>query len=59
MTERYLCTPEHPWAPGLPTPVEHPDAHEVGDQRDGWPGGDLQRMRCPNCGHRWTKELPQ
>jgi hypothetical protein len=37
----------------------HPDAHEVGDQRDGWPSGDIVTMRCPNCGYEWDKELPQ
>lgn len=33
--------------------------HEVGDQENGWPGGDIVRMRCTNCGHEWEKELPQ
>jgi hypothetical protein len=21
--------------------------------------GDSRRMRCDNCGHEWTEELPQ
>lgn len=55
----FICTKENSWKEGLPTPVQHPDAHEVGDQRDGWPGGDIVTMECPNCKHRWTMELPQ
>lgn len=37
----------------------HPDAKSVGDQRDGWPSGDLQDYKCPNCGKEFTVELPQ
>jgi hypothetical protein len=59
MSERFTCTPETPWSEGLPTPVVHPSAKEVGDQKDGWPGGDIVTMCCPVCGTRWTKELPQ
>ena len=40
MRERFICTPETPWREGLPTPVEHPKACEVGEQENGWPGGD-------------------
>lgn len=56
---RWVCTHETPWNDGIPTPVTHVDAHEVGDQENGWPGGDIVTMRCPNCGHEWKKELPQ
>jgi hypothetical protein len=56
---RYRCTKEAPWHEGMPTPVEHDAAHEVGDQEDGWPGGDIVTMECSNCGHRWRKELSQ
>ena len=59
MTDRYLCTKETPWAKGLPTPVVHRDAREVGEQADGWPGGDIVTMECPHCGHSWEMELPQ
>ena len=59
MSEPFICTVETPWAPGMRTPVLHAAAHEVGDQRDGWPGGDLVTMRCPTCGHEGEKELPQ
>ena len=54
-----LCTKESPWKEGMPTPVQHDAAHEVGDQIDGWPGGDIVRMHCDNCGTSWTMELPQ
>ncbi len=53
------CTKDDPWTPAKGTPVRHHGAHEVGEQRDGWPGGDIVSMRCPNCGHTWTQELPQ
>ncbi len=32
---------------------------EVGEQEDGWPGGDIVTYECPNCGTRWKQELPQ
>lgn len=40
-------------------PVEHDAAHEVGEQEDGYPGGDIVTMECSNCGVRWKQELPQ
>ena len=56
-----MCTAEDPWdgksSPG--TMILHPDAREVGEQRDGWPSGDLVERRCPNCGYEWKQELPQ
>ena len=55
----YLCTKEHPWTKSIPGPVQHTGAHEVGEQRDGYPGGDIITMECSNCKHRWTEELPQ
>lgn len=55
----YVCTKNLPWRKGMPTPVVHPDAGEVGDQESGWPGGDIVTFECPNCGHRWRSELPQ
>lgn len=55
----FKCTPENPWHVGLSTPVEHSDVHEVGEQEDGYPGGDIVTYECRNCGHRWKSELPQ
>lgn len=55
------CTAAKPWD-GSSSPrqrVRHADAKEVGDQTDGWPGGDIATYECPHCGHRWTVELPQ
>lgn len=59
--EPFECTAETPWRPDLSTPngVRHANACEVGEQRDGWPGGDLVTLECPNCGHVWEEELPQ
>ena len=57
--DRFICSPSTPWRRGLPTPVVHPATTEIGDQEDGWPGGDTVRMRCAVCGHEWTAELPQ
>lgn len=59
MAERFLCTLENPWSPGKPTPVTHSDVHEVGEQENGWPGGDIATYECRCCGHRWKAELPQ
>lgn len=55
----FICTKENPWTPETKASrFIHPDAIE-GEQRDGWPSGDLVDMRCPHCGHTWEKELPQ
>jgi hypothetical protein len=54
-----LCSKDRPWTPAMGTPVIHEDAKEIGAQEGGYPGGDLVTMKCPNCGHEWTKELPQ
>ena len=53
------CTRQFPWDRKTKGRVTHHGAREVGEQRDGYPGGDLVTMECPNCGHRWEKELPQ
>lgn len=59
MSHWFQCTKETPWRDGLPTPVEHHGAREVGEQENGYPGGDIVTMECRYCGHRWTKELAQ
>lgn len=56
---RKICAPETPYEVGAEGKWLHPQAHEVGEQQDGWPGGDIVRMQCEVCGHRWTEELPQ
>lgn len=38
---------------------EHDAAHEVGEQENGWPGGDIVRIHCDNCHEEWYKELAQ
>ena len=55
----FICSEETPWREGLPTPVIHPMADFVGEQEDGWPGGDFVTMECPVCKTRWKTELPQ
>jgi hypothetical protein len=62
--KRRQCTKDNPYTPERDKNEpgrgwEHEGAHEVGEQRDGWPGGDIVTMQCPNCGIRWEKELPQ
>lgn len=60
MTERKTCTKESPMPKGDRGRWFHDGAHEVhGSQRDGWPCGDTIQMRCDNCGHEWSEELPQ
>jgi hypothetical protein len=61
---RKLCTKDNPYTkdrdenePGYGW--EHDGAYEVGEQEPGWPGGDIVKMTCPNCGISWTTELPQ
>ena len=55
----YVCTKDRPWTPDKGTPVQHCDVREVGEQEDGYPGGDIVTYECKNCGHRWRAELPQ
>lgn len=56
----FLCTPDNPWSPEKHKGrVKHSDVHEVGEQEDGWPGGDIITYECSNCGKRWKEELPQ
>jgi hypothetical protein len=57
--KRYLCTEDAPWTPDKGNYTSHPDAKAVGEQEDGWPGGDIQRYECPHCGLRFSRELPQ
>lgn len=59
-----ICTKDKPWdriqrPPRGEGRIVHPDAREVGDQEDGYPGGDIIRMECPHCGVDWKEELPQ
>ena len=56
---RYHCTAERPWTPDKGPWVVHRDAYAVGEQRNGWPAGDVQSYQCPHCGTRFTVELPQ
>ena len=56
---RFYCTKATPWNEAYGTPVCHEDAQEVGEQEDGYPGGDIVTMKCPHCGTTWKKELPQ
>ena len=56
------CTEDNPYSVHRDAPAirwVHVGAVEVGDQRDGYPGGDIQRFQCPNCGLEWEQELPQ
>jgi len=59
MSDRQLCSPESPMPQGANGRWEHTNVEEVGEQKDGWPGGDYQEYRCKDCGHRWREELPQ
>ncbi len=55
----FHCAPNHPMPKGAEGRWEHTNAHEVGEQKDGYPGGDIVTMECADCGERWKMELPQ
>jgi hypothetical protein len=56
-----VCTAAKPWDKQRRPDewVQHFDAREVGEQENGYPGGDIVTYRCPHCGHEWQAELPQ
>ena len=55
----WLCTPETPFDRQQPR-AHPPMARETPDsQRNGWPGGDIVKMKCPVCNETWEQELPQ
>lgn len=54
-----LCSPARPRPAGAPGSWAHPLAREIGEQQDGYPGGDIVTYRCPTCGTTWREELPQ
>ncbi len=56
---RYLCSPEHPMPKGALGRWSHTNVSEVGEQEDGYPGGDWQKYECADCGYTWKAELPQ
>jgi len=54
------CTKENPWnKQHAQNGVRHHDTREIGEQEDGYPGGDWVTVECLNCGHTWKRELPQ
>lgn len=55
----FQCTETTPWDRVTRGPVRHHGAREVGQQQNGWPGGDIVTMRCRFCGHEWEVELAQ
>ena len=56
--KQFICTKENPWN-NQPGPVQHPDAVSTGPQLSGWPSGDIQIYRCPNCNKIFEIELEQ
>lgn len=58
-TGNFLCSSAHPMPKGAEGRWEHSNAHEVGEQEDGYPGGDIVKIRCDDCGKEWRMELPQ
>lgn len=57
--KKHYCEKENPWNESKLEKGVHPKAFEVGDQEDGWPGGDWITFKCPICNHSWKSELPQ
>lgn len=45
-SNRQICSPEHPMPKGAPGRWAHTNVEEVGEQMNGWPGGDIQGYRC-------------
>lgn len=62
MSEIIECTKESPYD-GRKLEngerVRHHETEEIGEQEDGYPGGDIVTIRCKICGTKWKSELPQ
>ena len=56
---RHRCTEKDPWDKTKGGRATHPEAYEVGEQENGYPGGDVVTYKCPHCKHQWKEELPQ
>ena len=62
MISKKVCSPESPYSKerdGADVQWFHIDVHEVGEQEDGYPGGDIVTYECRTCGITWKTELPQ
>jgi len=59
MNKRHMCTKDDPWTREKSRYAYHPDAKEVGDQKDGYPHGDVVTVQCPHCKIVFESELPQ
>lgn len=46
MSERQACTKDRPMPKGSAGAWSHDDVHEIGEQEDGWPGGDIITLEC-------------
>ena len=55
---RHICNASAPWHKGAGGGI-HPQGREVGEQEDGYPGGDIIRCHCPVCEVTWKVEFPQ
>jgi hypothetical protein len=56
---RYLCTTLSPKPEGAPGSWAHEFYDEIGEQENGYPGGDIITVKCCSCGEQWKQELPQ
>ena len=54
MNERYVCTADAPWTPNLSKRVVHPDAVSTDSDDPYW-----DHYRCPNCGLKFSVEVPE
>lgn len=57
--KRNICSEERPMPEGAKGRWAHGKVVEIGEQEDGWPGGDFVTKKCLICGHTWKEELPQ
>jgi hypothetical protein len=55
MSERQVCSPEHPMPKDASGRWAHTNVREVGGCMDGC----CADYECKDCGHKWTEELPQ
>lgn len=59
MTTPHTCTKDDPWTAEKEKTAVHPDATCVREYDDWFDGSSFEDYECPNCGKKFTVEVPR